>query len=187
LVIWTRKRHNDSKKVGVVRKNIVPLMAMFIGWLSLGAASPCVMAIEATPQDGSVPPSSTAVSQTAGTALPVGASSLSSKSKSTFGSRLASLPLETVGVLTGIVVGIPVNAVRRPIANEKYGVEQMNGDNHQSRVVIPAAVFYSPFALMAGVLESPWYAVNNSLLNYDKPFSKEQFSIADTPKPLPAK
>jgi hypothetical protein len=87
-------------------------------------------------------------------------------------------------VLTGIVVGIPVCAVRQPIHEEKYGISQTAGEKARPRKTIPYALIYAPFAVVSGLIEAPFYALNNSLINYDKPFSKEQFSLTDREEPL---
>jgi len=87
-------------------------------------------------------------------------------------------------MLIGIVVGIPICAVRQPIHEEKYGVYQTAGKKARPRKTIPYAVIYAPFALVSGLIEAPFYALNNSIVNCDKPFSKQQFSITDREEPL---
>ena len=86
---------------------------------------------------------------------------------------------ECVGVVLGTLVGIPVCAVRKPIAEEKYGIAQMSGEHNQLRVKIPAAIFYLPIAVATGVFEAPYWAVGNSVIYSDQPFSKDQFSLGD--------
>ncbi len=93
--------------------------------------------------------------------------------------RHCSLPKHVLGVAAGIVVGVPVDMVRKPLDEDKYGIKSVNGDNKKGRIVVPTAVFWAPFAAVGGVLEAPFYAVNNSLVNMDKPFSKEQFSVKE--------
>ena len=89
-----------------------------------------------------------------------------------------SASIQALGVVAGVVVGVPVSMIRRPFEEEKYGIAQMAGDNGL-RAKIPAAIFYFPFAVVSGAFEAPWYAINDSVVNYDKPFSKEQFSLVD--------
>lgn len=90
---------------------------------------------------------------------------------------LGELPKRALGVVCGTIVGTPVNVIRRPIAEEKYGIRSMVKDTEKKRLTIPAAIFYFPFAVTVGVLESPASALKRSVLNADKPFSKEQFSL----------
>ncbi|MBU6454249.1 MAG: hypothetical protein KGS72_20900 [Cyanobacteria bacterium REEB67] len=91
----------------------------------------------------------------------------------------ASLPSRIFGAAAGIIVGIPVCAVRRPIAGENYGIDSTAGRHSEPRKKIPAAFLYAPCAIVTGLIESPFYALNNSLVNFNKPFSKEQFSLVD--------
>jgi len=74
--------------------------------------------------------------------------------------------------------------VRQPIHEEKYGIFSTAGAKAPPKKSVPAAVFYAPFALVSGLIEAPFYAFNNSVVNYDRPFSKEQFSINDREEPL---
>lgn len=85
----------------------------------------------------------------------------------------------TLGIVTGIVIGIPVCAVRKPIDEDKNAVGSLAGSSKKNKVVVPSAIFWTPFAAVAGVLEAPFYALNNSLVNADKPFSKEQLSLKE--------
>ncbi len=100
-------------------------------------------------------------------------------------SRSSSLPMKVVGVVSGFVIGTPVCAVRKPIAEEKYGVNQMVNDDPKGRHLFPFAVFWAPFALITGVLEAPFSAAKISCQNYDNPFSKEQFGLIDSVKKQP--
>ncbi len=88
-----------------------------------------------------------------------------------------SCPKQILGVTTGIIVGTPVNMIRRPIDEEKYGINQIDKENHQPRVVIPSLIFWAPFSVVIGIMEAPFFALNNSLVNHNKSFSKEQFSL----------
>jgi hypothetical protein len=90
-----------------------------------------------------------------------------------------SLPARMFGAAAGLIVGIPVCAVRRPIAGENYGIDSTAGRHSEPRKKIPAAFLYAPCAIVTGLIESPFYALNNSLVNFNKPFSKEQFSLVD--------
>jgi hypothetical protein len=92
---------------------------------------------------------------------------------------MLSLPVRALGVFSGIVVGTAVSAVRKPIDEDKFAVNDLRGENRQGRVTIPAAVLWAPFAAVTGILEAPFFALHNSLVNYHKPFSKEQFSLGE--------
>jgi hypothetical protein len=121
------------------------------------------------------------------TAQPPAASSSPSSGRAPAPSSSSTLSLwskRAAGVIAGIAVGIPVCVVRQPIHEEKYGVSQTAGKKARSRKTIPYALVYAPFAVVSGLIEAPFYALNNSLVNYDKPFSKEQFSITDRQEPL---
>jgi hypothetical protein len=82
-----------------------------------------------------------------------------------------------LGVVTGIIVGTPICMVRKPLDEDKYAVADLTGTSNKGRAVAPTAVLWAPFAGVQGILEAPFWAVNNSLVNYDKPFSKDQFSL----------
>ncbi len=89
----------------------------------------------------------------------------------------SSFAKKIIGVVTGVVVGAPVCAVRKPLDEDKYAIADLTGNSKKGRAVIPTAVLWAPFACVEGILEAPFFAINNSLVNYDKPFSKEQFSL----------
>lgn len=74
--------------------------------------------------------------------------------------------------------------VRQPIHEEKYYISQTAGEKTRPRKTIPYAIINAPFALVSGLIEAPFFALNNSIVNYDKPFSKAQFSITDREEPL---
>lgn len=101
----------------------------------------------------------------------------SSAGKGKSSSALASFPLRLIGVAAGFAIGTPICGIRKPIDEEKYGVDDMTGGSDKKRTVIPAKIFWAPFAVVSGALEAPFFAFNNALVNYDKPFSKEQFSL----------
>lgn len=90
---------------------------------------------------------------------------------------------QVLGACAGAAIGLPVCFIRKPIDEEKYGIAQMTSDSHKRRLIIPAALFWAPFAAAAGILEAPFCAGTNSLANFDKPFSKEQFSLGDNEPP----
>jgi hypothetical protein len=98
--------------------------------------------------------------------------------------KSSSLPKRAIGVIVGIFVGIPVCAVRQPIHEEKYGIFSLAGAKAPPKKSVPYALLYAPFAVVSGLIEAPFYAFNNSCVNYDRPFSKEQFSITDREEPL---
>jgi len=134
----------------------------------VGNSVPFAFGTPTAPSANAVPP---------GTAAPTATTAAAAAKASA-----ASLPKKCLGVVVGAIVGMPVCAVRQPLAEEKYAVaSQMNGNNPKPRAKIPVGIFWLPFATAAGLFEAPWLAVGNSVLNYDKPFSKAQFSIVDTP------
>ena len=94
-------------------------------------------------------------------------------------SKHSSLAKKFLGVMTGVVVGTPVCMVRKPMDEDKYAVSDLTGNSTKGRAVVPTAVLWAPFSAVQGVLEAPFVALNNSLVNYDKPFSKEQFSLVN--------
>jgi hypothetical protein len=89
----------------------------------------------------------------------------------------SSLAKKFLGVMTGVIVGTPVCMVRKPMDEDKYAVADLTGNSTKAKAVVPTAIFWAPFSAVGGILEAPFCAVNNSLVNYDKPFSKEQFSL----------
>jgi hypothetical protein len=100
-------------------------------------------------------------------------------SKAIASSKHSSLAKKFLGVMTGAVVGTPVCMVRKPMDEDKYAVSDLTGNSKKGRAVVPTAVLWAPFSAVQGVLEAPFFAFNNSLVNYDKPFSKEQFSLVN--------
>jgi hypothetical protein len=89
----------------------------------------------------------------------------------------SSIATKFLGVITGIVVGTPICMVRKPVDEDKYAVADLTGNSNKGRAVAPTATLWAPFAAVQGILEAPFWAVNNSLVNYNKPFSKDQFSL----------
>ena len=92
-------------------------------------------------------------------------------------SRHSSFAKKFLGVVTGVIVGTPVCMVRKPLDEDKYAVADLTGNSDKGRAVVPTTVLWAPFSVVGGILEAPFCAFNNSLVNYDKPFSKEQFSL----------
>jgi hypothetical protein len=90
-----------------------------------------------------------------------------------------SIATKLLGVATGIIVGTPICMVRKPLDEDKYAVADLTGNSHNGRAVVPTAALWAPFAAAQGILEAPFWAVNNSLVNYKKPFSKNQFSLVN--------
>ena len=90
----------------------------------------------------------------------------------------ASLPKKALGLVVGAIVGTPVCVVRKTIDEEKYGINGMIGTSDKKSAQVAAGIFWAPFALFTGTVESPVYATIHSL-NADEPFSKEQFSLGD--------
>jgi hypothetical protein len=101
-----------------------------------------------------------------------GGNTIASSKHSSFGKKL-------FGVISGIAVGTPVCMVRKPMDEDKYAVADLTGNSTKGRAVLPTAVIWAPFSVVQGVLEAPFFAFNNSIVNYDKPFSKEQFSLVN--------
>jgi len=101
----------------------------------------------------------------------------------TKGKSTASLPKKAIGFVVGSLVGLPVCIVRNPVSEEKWSIDNWTGDNKDKpRVTIPAGIAYSPFAVIDGILLSPFSSLKHSWQNFDEPFSKEQFSLGEIPK-----
>jgi hypothetical protein len=81
------------------------------------------------------------------------------------------------GAITGLIVGTPVCMVRQTINEDKLATKDMTGANQEKKNVVTASTCWAPFSAVQAVLEAPFYALNNTLVNYDKPFSKEQLSL----------
>jgi hypothetical protein len=88
-----------------------------------------------------------------------------------------SIPKYTVGVIAGTIVGVPVNLVRRTIWEEKLGIKGLCGDSTNKFAQASAGAFWLPFSLFLAGCETPVCSPVTSLRYYDKPFSKEQFSL----------
>ncbi len=128
------------------------------------------------------PSSATGASNATDAGSAKGAASSSDPSntgKSRLSSKHSNFAKKFLGVVTGLVVGTPVCAIRKPIDEDKYAIADLTGNSKKARAVVPTAVLWAPFAGVAGLLEAPFYALNNSLVNSDKPFSKEQFSLVN--------
>jgi hypothetical protein len=123
----------------------------------------------ATPEPASPPTSTTSTANPA----------------STRGTK-ASLPKKALGLVFGAVVGTPVCVVRKTIDEEKYGINGMIGTTNKKSAQVAAGIFWAPFALFTGTVESPVYSAIHSL-NADEPFSKEQFSLGDVKPKAPPK
>jgi len=87
------------------------------------------------------------------------------------------LPLYLVGIATGACVGMPISLVRRTVWEEKQGIQGLCGDSKNKVAIVSAGAFWLPFSVFLGAAEAPVMGPVNSLRNYDKPFSKEQFSL----------
>jgi len=108
------------------------------------------------------------------------ASSAANTSNTTVPDKHSSFVKKLLGVVTGTIVGTPVCMFRKPIEEDKSATSDLTGNSDKGRAVVPTLALWAPFAGVAGVLEAPFCAFNNSLVNYKKPFSKEQFSLANT-------
>jgi hypothetical protein len=146
-----------------------------IGYIKLAAClaavySPCQQAAMADDVSPSTQSSQTypALAQAAST----GTSPSVKKSFS-----LARLPVYIAGIATGAAVGMPISLVRRCIWEEKQGIQGLVGDSQNKVAIVSAGVFWLPFSAFLGAAEAPVMGPVNSLKNYDKPFSKEQFSL----------
>ena len=90
---------------------------------------------------------------------------------------IMSIPKYTAGIITGTIVGVPVNLVRRTIWEEKLGIKGLCGDSTNKFAQVSAGAFWLPFSLFLAGCETPVCSPVTSLRYYDKPFSKEQFSL----------
>ena len=91
--------------------------------------------------------------------------------------RAGERPLKVLGFLAGTVGGTPVCLVKRLANDEVEGTRALVGKSRSLFLLVPAGVFWLPFAGIAGVLEAPFYSMQNSIVS--KPFSKEQFSLGN--------
>ncbi len=87
------------------------------------------------------------------------------------------LPLYLAGIAAGACLGMPVSLVRRTIWEEKQGIQGLCGDSTNKVAIVSAGAFWLPFSAFLGAVEAPVMGPVNSLRNYDKPFSKDQFSL----------
>jgi hypothetical protein len=120
--------------------------------------------------------------QTTETALPAvtteSARSANAKNQKTDARH--SLPTKIAGAAAGIIVGVPASVIRKPIDEEKYGINSMVGKTKKGRTTIPTGMLYSPFALISGTLEAPFFALNRTIVNFNKPFSKAELSLTES-------
>jgi len=136
------------------------------GIMSLFAAALVASSISQAKATSIDPGSATAISANTGQSAPP--------------AKHSSFVKKLLGVVTGTIVGTPVCMFRKPIEEDKSATNDLTGDSDKGRAVVPTLALWAPFAGVAGVLEAPFCAFNNSLVNYKKPFSKEQFSLANT-------
>lgn len=115
---------------------------------------------------------STPLRGTSPAAAPAPSTSSSKKSFS-----IGRLPVFIAGVATGAFVGMPISLVRRFIWEEKQGIQGLVGDSTNKAAIVSAGAFWLPFSALLGCSEAPVMGPVNSIKNYDKPFSKEQFSL----------
>jgi hypothetical protein len=150
----------------MIKSRIFSLLLAGFVWLSISQRN-------AYSNDTVSSTASSAANSSDGSTEPINASSAdsASDSKTANSSKHSGLAKDFFGVLTGVVVGTPVCMVRKPMDEDKYAVSDLTGNSKKGRAV------WAPFSAVQGVLEAPFYALNNSLVNYDKPFSKEQFSL----------
>jgi hypothetical protein len=90
---------------------------------------------------------------------------------------LGRLPVYVAGIAAGAAVGMPISLVRRFVWEEKQGIQGLVGDSKNKAAVATAGAFWLPFSAFLGAAEAPVMGPVNSLRNYDKPFSKAQFSL----------
>jgi hypothetical protein len=90
----------------------------------------------------------------------------------------ASIPKRFLGAVVGTVVGTPVCFVRGAISDEKDAIQGMVGDTENKVALVSAGAFWLPFGLTTGFLSAPFSSFKHSMCSTDKPFSKEQFSLA---------
>ncbi len=91
----------------------------------------------------------------------------------------ATLPFKSVAFAVGAVVGTPICMARKIVDEEKDGIKGCVGDTDKQHMRIIAGMFWLPFAATVGAAEAPVYSTINSLVNADKPFSKDQFSLGE--------
>ena len=90
-----------------------------------------------------------------------------------------SLFLKAISIIPATLIGTPVNWVKKPIDEEKYTIGQATNDSHNPKQTVSAGILWAPFAMITGVLEAPFFALDNALRNCDQPFSKAQFSLTE--------
>ena len=79
----------------------------------------------------------------------------SNTGKSRLSSKHSNFAKKFLGVVTGLVVGTPVCAIRKPIDEDKYAIADLTGNSKKARAVVPTAVLWAPFAGVAGLLVNP--------------------------------
>ncbi len=147
-----------------------------IPFMIVALVAPCLMALSAAAEDTTTSTEKEESVPVRG-AIPDAQNASPQKTKPKSKSGWAMFPVKVLAAATGAVLGTPVNAVRKPLDEEKYGITQMAGEKPKPRLAIPCGVFWAPFSAVSGILEAPFYAVNNSIDHFDKPFSKGQFSL----------
>jgi hypothetical protein len=91
----------------------------------------------------------------------------------------SAVPKKTLALVVSSFAGVPIAMVRRYAHAEVDGAHGMVGDTENKFLLIPAGILWLPFAACLGVMEAPGCALKNSFYNFDKPFSKEQFSLGE--------
>jgi hypothetical protein len=93
-------------------------------------------------------------------------------------SVVVGMPLKGASVATAMVVGLPVAIVRKSAENTKEQTKKVAGDNANPVMTGLAALVGLPIGLVSGTIDGSQAGFKNSL-KFDKPFSKEQFSLGD--------
>ena len=120
-----------------------------------------------------------AVSILGSVCLPAWADSTNGSSSS----GIAAIPKKALGFICGAAVATPVSLVRRIIAEDKEGIKGMVGETDNKFSQVAAGSFWFPFSMILGACEAPLYGPLNSLVNVNKPFSKEQMGLGDQLRP----
>jgi hypothetical protein len=91
------------------------------------------------------------------------------------------------GIVAGVFVGTAANDIRKPVDEEKLALNDLGGAKKQNpKFTVPFGIFWAPFAGVQGLLEAPFYALDNALVHSDAPFSKQQLSLEKTQPVAPA-
>ena len=156
------------------------------GFLCLTASIVSTFTVPAWGEMEAAPSTPPDLSKETTTSQPVTTPAADSNPKTTSGPK-PPVAKRVLGIVVGTVVGTPVCVVRKTIDEEKYGINGMIGTSNNKKAQVAAGLFWAPFAVFTGAVESPAYAAINSLNATDEPFTKSQFSLSDVKVKVPAK